>query len=409
MDRLRRKEEERQAALRGRKKGNERATMAKPTTNPFEISFGEIKFDFRPIHKDPSFGRSTPAPKPKSETGPNVSWDDIVGLDDAKEALREAIEYPVTHANLYSGYGKEPSRGVLLYGPPGCGKTLLAKAVATAVQRRGSPVATSPSRVDMFGIPMTPNPVRGFISVKGSEILDAYVGGSEKKVRELFTEARSYERATGQRAVIFIDEAEALLSCRSSSRTFLSSMCVPTFLAEMDGVDGSSAFIILSTNRVDTLDSAITRDGRIDVKVEVSRPRRDAVRQMLELHLRRVPVSGDGIIDEACADIFSGRHVVTRGFAGETEIQLCLDDVLSGAVVAGIVKRATSHAIRRDREAGLTNPSGVQSGDFSHAVRSAALEMKDLNWREELHAKAMEVMKAEVIHDVAQHATGVAN
>lgn len=372
-------------------------------------SFFEMSFDIKPQVKDEeAFGHGARPTRPKPPKHPGVNWDDIAGLDLAKEALREAIEYPNAHKELYRGYGHPESKGVLLYGPPGCGKTMLAKAVATAVSTLRKVVTGEPRR-DMFGIVSEPADLSGFISVKGSEILDPYVGGSEKKVRELFDKARAYERKAGERAVIFIDEAEAILSCRQSSRSFVSSMCVPTFLAEMDGVEGSGAFVILSTNRVDDLDSAITRDGRIDVKVEVTRPGREQVRQMLDLNLRNIPLADNVNRDDVCADMFSSTHVVTSGIIGETTVELILGEVLSGAAVAGIVKKAISSAIKRDREAGVTEPSGVSAEDFRHAVRRTAVEMKDLNWRDEMTTKALAALKSSALHSVARAATGTAN
>jgi proteasome-associated ATPase len=297
----------------------------------------------------------------EEETG--VSWDEIGGLEDAKEALREAIEYPIRFASLYAGYARKPAKGALLWGPPGCGKTMLGKAVATSLRaahaRDGKAIAG------------------GFLYIKGPELLNKYVGATEDKIRQLFERARRYRADSGHPAVVFIDEAEALLGARGGrSLSGLEATTVPTFLAEMDGLDTHAAFVLLSTNRPDSLDPAVVRDGRIDRRIEVKRPR---LAQALEiLHLATADTFSDERTDlqQVAEAMFSDLAIVSEICRHEGHhLQLRMRDVMSGAVIAGVVGRAIEHAIRRDREAGLSEPSGLTHTDFDAAIRASCAEL----------------------------------
>lgn len=252
----------------------------------------------------------------------NIVWDDIGGNELAKEAMIEAIENPHKYGKLYEFYGTKGAKGLLLYGPPGCGKTMLGKAAASSI---GS--------------------AEGFIYCKGPEVLDPYVGVAEATVRSLFSRARMFKEETGHRAVIFIDEAEALLGRRGARNSFMEKTIVPTFLAEMDGVDDSGAVVILATNQNLALDPAVVRDGRIDRKIEISRPgERDSVAICLA-HLKRTPIA-ESITKQELAEhivkrtweanmIHAGREVPVRNF-------------VSGSLFAGIIDKAKTHAMRRD-------------------------------------------------------------
>lgn len=301
--------------------------------------------------------------------GDAVEWDDIGGLEEAKLAIREAIEFPITHSDVMERYGAKPARGVLLYGPPGCGKTMLGKAAATSIQR-GAEVPG------------------GFIYIKGPEVLSMWVGESEAAVRALFQQARDYKKKSGRAAVLFIDEAEALLSTRSSDgfRGGAQQTLVPTFLAEMSGLTDSAAFVLLSTNHPSSLDPAVTRDGRMDRKVEVTRPNRDDSKRIIDLSLRDVPTDVENLSELICDDIFSGHHIVATASIGDVHIHLGLQDIVSGAFLARIVSRSIEHAMRRERQCGQT--SGVTVGDARSAVRDAATESRHLNWKDEFLRKA---------------------
>lgn len=325
------------------------------------------------------------------DDSPNVSWDDIGGLDDAKEAIREAIEYPITHAQLYASYGKAPSKGVLLYGPPGCGKTMLGKATATALSGcHGG------------------NAKGGFIYVKGPELLSKWVGDSESNVRRLFDQCRDYKRKTGHSAVLFIDEAEALLSARGGDRHaggagYMSGTIVPAFLAEMDGMGPSAAFVMLATNRPEILDSAVTRDGRIDRRIGIQRPGKSEVAKILDIHLRGKPTKDEGLKEYALEILYSEEHKVAEHDVGALAInlhaqtaeatepqtvRLTLSEILSGAVINGIVSRATEFAIRRDRESEANTVSGINRDDVQKAIVAACAEMRHTDLREDIVAKA---------------------
>lgn len=290
------------------------------------------------------------------ETCPTTTWDDIGGQEEAKEALREALEYPTTFADTYSAYGAPPSKGVLLYGPPGTGKTLLAKAAANSVGNGG------------------------FIYVKGAELLSKWVGESEATVRGLFQRAREHKKRTGSLAVIFIDEADALLGARGSGSMVgaLASTVVPSFLAEMDGVEDSGAFVILSTNRPDTLDPAVVRDGRIDRRIRVGRPDRKSTRDILRLAVRGKLFPTFAEVEDRIIDlIFSDRFSLYRfEFEASADEYVRLSDMLSGAIITGFINRAVKLAIRRDRGG---ESLGVTFDDMDRAVTESFSEIASLN------------------------------
>ena len=315
----------------------------------------------------------------------NVSWDDVAGQESARAALVDAIEAPIKHAAIFARYGRKPSKGVLLWGPPGCGKTLLAKAAATsfaALQGGGT---------------------AGFIYVKGPEILNKWVGESEAKVRALFARAREHYKLTGQRAVMFIDEADAILSTRGSSRSSdVDKTIVPAFLVEMDGLDAGGPMLILATNRPDALDPAVIRDGRIDRKVEVKRPKRDAAQAILELYLGRKPLQEPlrDLATRLADEIFSGRHVILKASGSRETIEgghetkeftFTLERILSGAMLDGIVERAAERAMRRDVESCSQEASGISFGDLEEAVNDVATTERPMTHIEELFAWANEV------------------
>lgn len=265
-----------------------------------------------------------------------VYWDQIGGQEEAKELLREAIELPYLHPKLYAAYGKKVTKGGVLYGPPGCGKTMLGRAVATAV---GSP--------------------EGFISIKGPEVLSTYVGASEAHIRALFNRAKTHKAKTGKPAVIFIDEAEALLTHRSDKNNFMGQTIVPQFLTEMDGLETSAAIVLLSTNRLDMLDPAIIRDGRVDFKVEIKRPDiKDAV-SIFDIHMGGRPIMPGhervNLIKFAVTTLF-----------GHTKVPH------SGALIAGCVDKAITHALRRDIK--KNKVSGLCEADFTWAIDQVAKE-----------------------------------
>lgn len=225
-----------------------------------------------------NYGKDTTKFSFDGDTG--ITWDDVGGLEKAKQALKEAIELPNKHPDLFKKYNKRIPKGVMLYGPTGTGKTLLAKAAATSLATIHGTSAKS----------------TGFIYVKGPELLNMWVGNTEAEIRGLFARGRDHFKKNGYPAILFIDEADAILGARGGSshgsEGTLANTIVPQFLSEMDGLQDSGVFVLLATNRPDVLDPAVTRDGRIDRKVAVLRPEQQAAGDILKIHLRNRPLSG---------------------------------------------------------------------------------------------------------------------
>jgi len=268
--------------------------------------------------------------KPAKASINKITWDDIGGHEEAKLLLREAVELPYKHPKLYGHYKKSPPNGIMLYGPPGCGKTLLGKATAHAVDSH-----------------------EGFFVVKGPELLNEYVGTTERSIRTLFTKARLYKEKHGRPAVLFIDEAEALLSNRTRNHNYMGQTVVPTFLAEMDGLDTKSTILILSTNRPDMLDEAIIRDGRVDHKIEIKRPDSKQAVEIFNIHIDGKPIMKghhrNGLIEFAISTLYQHDKLP-----------------FSGALIAGCVDKATTHALRRDVINGQV--TGLCTDDFARAT-----------------------------------------
>jgi proteasome-associated ATPase len=294
-----------------------------------------------------------------------TSWDDIGGQADAKQHLIEAIEEPFRHPDVYRRYGKKPCKGILLYGPPGCGKTSLGKAAATSLAKHhGSDKA-------------------GFIYVKGPEILNSFVGESEAGVRRLFQTARAHKEAHGVPAVIFLDEVDALLAKRGGSRALegMERTIVPQFLSEMDGLDENAALVLLATNLPDTLDAAAVREGRVDRKISVGRPNKDDAIAILRLHLQGRPIalqSDEEFARRAAAIFFSPVNAIAmiRCKSGDDR-KFTLGDVASGAALAGVVERATQLAIRRELRG--EEPRAVSLEDVQSAIATMTKEEKDVD------------------------------
>lgn len=319
---------------------------------------------------------AAPVSTSKPET---IRWSDIGGLEAAKQTLIEAVELPHRYPDLYRAYGKRPTKGVLLYGPPGCGKTMLGKAVAGSLQDTHGPADSA------------------FIYVKGPELLDPYVGVTEQKIRLLFQQARQHQLQHGYPAVLFLDEADALLGKRGGSglQHYMSGTVVPQFLTEMDGLDTSAALVILATNRQDILDPAVVREGRIDQKVCVTRPNQGATQQILLNLLGNIPIH-DGVSASELADVgekelFSKDRQFYRLHTHHDVIPFTLSNLLNGAMVANVVDRASQLALRRDLKAGGTVWSGINLPDIRQAVSDV-----DRANREIQHEDALEMFAEQV-------------
>jgi len=258
---------------------------------------------------------------------PNTTWEDIGGLEGVKRELQEVVQYPVEHPEKFEKFGMSPSKGVLFYGPPGCGKTLLAKAIANECQAN-------------------------FISVKGPELLTMWFGESEANVRELFDKARS-----SAPCVMFFDELDSIATQRGSSvgdAGGAGDRVLNQLLTEMDGMNAKkTVFIIGATNRPDIIDGALLRPGRLDQLIYIPLPDDASRKQIFTSVLRKSPVAGDVDLDALVA--------VTKGF--------------SGADITEICQRAAKYAIREsieqdiERERAMeANPDGMEEDDHVDAV-----------------------------------------
>lgn len=306
------------------------------------------------------------------ETATGVKWDDIGGQDEAKRTLVEVLEDPIKHAALHGGYNKRAVKGVLLFGPPGTGKTMLAKASANAIRELHGKAESDSA----------------FIYVKGPEVLNMWVGNTEASIRSLFARAKEHKAEYGYPALIFIDEADALLGKRDSGHAgILSSTVVPTFLAEMDGMSESGAFVMLATNRPDVLDPAITREGRIDRKIKIDRPDVTASEKILALYLAKTKTSEavEKLAATAAKALFSDEYPMYNiGIQSAGVIKFHLRNLVSGAMLAGIVDTAVAVAIRRDIDTKSKKPSGVALADMRAAVQQIVTANRALNHEDDL-------------------------
>lgn len=287
------------------------------------------------------------------ENVPVLPWDKIGGQQVAVQAVRDAIELPFLHSDLFKSYQHSTPKGFLLYGPPGCGKTLIGKATAYNLTRQLKE-QTGQERPEYF------------LNVKGPEILNMWVGESERQVRELFARAREKAKE-GFLPFIFIDECESILGTRRGGRhSSILSTLVPMFCAEMDGIESlHDMVIILASNRADLIDPAILRPGRIDRKIKVSRPTREGAKEIYRIYLTPdLPLDpavlaeyhgdaaaafgalADKLVEKQFAATESNRFLQVTFRSGKTDY-LHRGDLVSGAIIASIVERAKEYAIKR--------------------------------------------------------------
>ena len=271
-----------------------------------------------------------------------VDWNQVGGQEKMIEEVRKVIEYPILHKEILSRMEYQMPKGFLFYGPPGCGKTLMGRAILTEVIRKLS----GKEEKELQG---------RFIHVKGPEILNMWLGESERKIREIFQKARDY-REEGQVPFIFIDEAESVLGTRQASRGLnISNTLVPMFCAEMDGIQSlRDTVVILATNRPDLIDPAILRPGRIDRKIKVGRPDRKDCQAILKVYLKKTfPMEHSNF--EKMAEPFLDKlflrtpeqEVLVLTLRSGDFKKLYWKDFISGAVIESVVKRAKERAIER--------------------------------------------------------------
>lgn len=303
---------------------------------------------------------------------PNVTFADIGGLDDQIEKIRDAVELPFLHADLFAEYQLPAPKGILLYGPPGCGKTLIAKAVANSLAQRVA-AKTGDDKGRSY-----------FINIKGPELLNKYVGETERQIRLVFQRARE-KSEEGWPVIIFFDEMDSMFRTRGTGvSSDMESTIVPQLLAEIDGADKLQNVIIIgATNREDLIDPAILRPGRLDVKIRVDRPNRNAAQQILLRYLSDDLPFGEGsqiadivelAIDRIFAETAENRFLEITYQNGEKE-ELFYKDFLSGAMLENIVRRAKKKAIKRRISGG---DGGIITSDLISSVVDEFLEHEDL-------------------------------
>ncbi|MGH7181956.1 MAG: proteasome ATPase [Nitrospiraceae bacterium] len=315
------------------------------------------------------------------EEVPDVDYEHIGGLQHELEQVRDAVELPFLHPDLFSEYKLSAPKGVLLYGPPGCGKTLIAKAVANSIAKK-------------LGH-LTGKEVRSyFLHVKGPELLNKYVGESERQVREVFKKAKE-RAADGNPVIVFFDEMDALFRTRGTGiSSDIESTIVPQFLSEIDGMERLRNVIVIgASNRQDLIDPAVLRAGRLDVKVKVGRPDVVAAKDIFSKYLSvDLPFSEEDLarhggdpkalvqqmteltVDAMYASSEENKFIEVTYANGEKEV-LYFKDFASGALIEGIVSRAKKFAVKR---AIAKEGRGLQSEDLIRAIREEFKEHEDL-------------------------------
>jgi proteasome-associated ATPase len=316
------------------------------------------------------------------EEVPDVSYSDIGGLSRQIEQIRDAVELPFLHADLFREYQLRPPKGVLLYGPPGCGKTLIAKAVANSLAKQVG-VARGEERLTSY-----------FLNIKGPELLNKYVGETERTIRLIFQRARE-KASEGTPVIVFFDEMDSVFRTRGSGvSSDVETTIVPQLLSEIDGVEGLENVIVIgASNREDMIDPAILRPGRLDVKIKIERPDAEAARDIFAKYLTtELPISEGDLSefggDRAATVAAMIQHTVERMYAetdenrflevtyanGDKEV-LYFKDFNSGAMIQNIVDRAKKAAIKARIETGAV---GLQVGHLLDAIVDEFAENEDL-------------------------------
>jgi len=317
------------------------------------------------------------------EEVPDVSYTDVGGLDDQIEAITDAVELPFVHRQLFIEHKLPAPKGILLYGPPGCGKTLIAKAVANSLAMKVAEVSGDKGNRSYF------------LNIKGPELLNKYVGETERQIRLVFQRARE-KSEEGVPVIVFFDEMDSLFRTRGTGiSSDMESTIVPQLLAEIDGVEALRNVIVIgASNREDLIDPAILRPGRLDVKIKIERPNADAASQIFGRYLTSdLPLDEDEVIslggsdrdktvramieltvEEMYRSDDDNRFLEVTYQNGDKEI-LYFKDFSSGAMIENIVRRAKKLAIKRTIAG---EGRGIRAADLLESIRQEYKEHEDL-------------------------------
>ena len=315
------------------------------------------------------------------EEVPDISYEDIGGLSSQLEEIRDAVELPFLHAELFREHELDPPKGVLLYGPPGCGKTLVAKAVANSLAKK---VAEKLGRSDRQSY---------FLNIKGPELLNKYVGETERQIRLIFQRAKE-KSDEGVPVIVFFDEMDSLFRTRGSGiSSDIESTIVPQLLAEIDGVESLKNVIVVgASNREDLIDPAILRPGRLDVKIKIERPDEKAARDIFSKYLTpSIPIAPEELAaDRSAQDVVASmieqtvekmystdddNRFLEVTYANGDKEELYFKDFSSGAMIENIVRRAKKMAIKR---AIAGEKKGIGHQDLLAAIHQEYKENEDL-------------------------------
>jgi proteasome-associated ATPase len=316
------------------------------------------------------------------EEVPDITYEDVGGLADQIEQIRDTVELPYMHKDLFREYELDPPKGILLYGPPGCGKTLIAKAVANSLAKKVSEQTGSPD-------------VRSyFLNIKGPELLNKWVGETERQIRLIFQRAKE-KSDEGVPVIVFFDEMDSLFRTRGTGiSSDVESTIVPQLLSELDGVESLKNVVVIgASNREDLIDPAILRPGRLDVKIRINRPDTSAAREIFRIYIsEETPldpvaleeergdktrvISGyiDATVDAMYAESDENRFLEVTYASGDREV-LYFKDFASGAMIENIVRRAKKDAIKRQIAGG---EPGVRLSDLTDAIKQEFREQEDL-------------------------------
>ncbi|MHB8333949.1 MAG: proteasome ATPase [Acidimicrobiales bacterium] len=317
------------------------------------------------------------------EEVPDITYADVGGLDSQIELITDAVELPYLHRALFSEYELPAPKGILLYGPPGCGKTLIAKAVANSLSAKVGELSGNRN-------------VRSyFLNIKGPELLNKYVGETERQIRLVFQRARE-KAEEGVPVIVFFDEMDSLFRTRGTGiSSDMESTIVPQLLAEIDGVESLRDVIVIgATNREDLIDPAILRPGRLDVKIKIERPDAEAAAQIFQRYIHpSLPIDdavvhglggGDrdkairAMIEETVSTMYriddENRFLEVTYQGGDKEV-LYFKDFASGAMIENIVRRAKKLAVKREIAGG---PRGLRVDDLFESIRQEYRENEDL-------------------------------